>query len=108
MTPNEMLREVQAVTDAEEWQTGGGCGAIGVPVSDEAYILITPADGPWGYGRESDTDLGQVWRVALHFDDGSWVDSELMPDGDSTCPADLVPTAVRVLLDESANCLPLA
>jgi hypothetical protein len=103
-TPNDVLQVLAGAGIAcESWQTGGNCGAIGILTGreyDDPYILITPDGGPYSYGSEGH-DVGEVWRVALYLtgdDDGVWIDSDLVMDGDATLHvSDIIP-AVNGLL----------
>lgn len=102
MTPREMLEKLdRAGLPAESWQTGGGCGAIGLEVQRHAaHVLVTPDHGPYAYALEEDTDQGDGWRVALFDTDdgGTWIDGDLTRDGDAITPAARVPAAVARLI----------
>ena len=98
MTPNEMLEHVRAtVPGASIWNTGGNCGAIGVPVG-ESYILVTTDSGPWATPMDDDVDRGaHEWFVTLWDSDGSWIDGAGVRDGDTLIPAGSVPVVVHRL-----------
>ena len=103
MTPNEMLEHVRAtVPGASIWNTGGNCGAIGVPVARGTYILVTTDSGPWATPADDDHDRGEHdWFVTLWDRDGSWVDGAGVRDGDALIPAWSVPVVVRRLANYS-------
>lgn len=98
-TPNEVLASLhESHIKAESWQTGGNCGAIGVTVNDNRYILITPYEGPYSYGNE-DEDYGDEWLVCLYDDEtGVWWDSDLVEDGTCMILGESVPNGVMRLL----------
>lgn len=102
MTPNEITKNLATYgIAAESWQTGGGCGAVGIELQSlTAHLLITAADGPYTYSLDESTDQGESWRVALYDTDdgGTWIDGNLERDGDATTPADEVPSTVARLI----------
>jgi len=97
MTPNEMLAHVQAtVPSAYITSTGGNCGAIIVDTL-RGEILVTPDLGPWATPSDNDTEQGLLWLVSLHDEEGTWIDSDLVRDGDHLVMDDYVPHAVELL-----------
>jgi hypothetical protein len=100
MTPDQIIAALRAEgVDADSWMTGGGCGAVGIALPLDHYILITPEDGPYSYGRESEDFTGS-WMVSLYDDPdgGRWIDAALMRDGTTPVGAGDIVAAVRELL----------
>ena len=97
MTPNEMLALIrETVPDAYLGSTGGNCGAIIVDTL-RGEILVTPDLGPWATPSDDDTEQGLLWLVSLHDEEGTWIDSDLVRDGDRLVMDDYVPHAVANL-----------
>lgn len=99
MTPQQIIRNLRKNNiAAESWQTGGGCGAVGIALSTDLYILITPNDGPWPYGDE-ETDYGNEWSICAYSDEhDGWVDSNLEPFGTTILSGHEVTPAVNRLM----------
>ena len=102
MTPNEIIKNLATHgIAAASWQTGGGCGAVGIELQSlTAHLLIVGGGFPYTYGLEEDTDQGDSWQVALYDTDdgGTWIDGNLERDGDAITPADQVPSTVARLI----------
>lgn len=101
MTPRELLREIQdGGVNARITSTGGDCGAISL-VAGGHEILITPDDGPWATPYDDSTDVEGDWFIAAHpvgGDGGTWIDCDLVTDGDATVTSDGVCWALAGLL----------
>ena len=99
MRPQDIIRNLRRDNiAAEPWQTGGGCGAVGIALSTDIYIMITPNEGPFSYGDE-DTDYGDEWLICAYSDEhDGWVDSNLVPFGTTILkPEEILPAVNRLM-----------
>jgi len=101
---SNVMRDLHAAGfTCSSWQMGGNCGAIGILTGDpenDPYILVTPWDGPYSYGHEYD-DEGNAWRVCMYDREDSWLDSDMVRDGDASVTFDGIVAAVGALLDST-------
>ena len=100
MTPNDMLEHLQGfgfVCDITS--TGGNCGAITVAVPC-GELLLTTESGPWATPDDDDHDRAEGWTMSWHDDPdgGTWVDGDLVRDGDAVFPESRVPVALARLM----------
>ena len=100
MTPNEMMQAILASgVVCAIGNTGGNCGAIIVPLASTA-IMVTTESGPWATPDDDHVSRGERWFVAWDdtSDGGTWVDGDLVRDGDATFTDSQVPYAVARLI----------
>ena len=102
MTPNEMISALRdAGFQASSWQTGGGCGTVGVTLSDTRYAYVGPEHGPYAYGVHEGEDMGDVWGVWVYDDSAddeeAWTDAKGVLYGDATIPASDIVSALKAL-----------
>ena len=97
MTPNEIVAALRGHGfRCEISNTGGNCGAIlvdGVPYGE---LMVTTESGPWATPNDDDHDRGEGWVVSWHDEreGGTWVDGDLVRDGDAVFTVDALPVAV--------------
>lgn len=102
-TPAQIVQDLhKRGIHSASWQMGGNCGAIGVIIGTDQYILITPNNGPYSYGDE-ETDYGSEWLACIYHDeiDGSWFDSEGVKDGTAIITPSDIPCKVERMIQVS-------
>jgi hypothetical protein len=86
---------------ASSWQTGGGCGTVGVTLSPTRYAYVGPEHGPYAYGIDEGEDMGDVWGVWAYDDSADdeeqWHDAKGVAYGDATIPASDIVSALKAL-----------